>query len=51
MDSIKVSWAECGFNEIIDVKQYTKKPATKITVRKYDVLKYLKIPKEENKYE
>ncbi|MEK6946934.1 MAG: hypothetical protein AABX32_04985 [Nanoarchaeota archaeon] len=51
MNSIKVSLVNCGFSEIVDIKQYSKKPTTKITMRKYDAMRYLKIPKEENRYE
>ena len=51
MGSIKISLMNFEFSETIDVKEYSKKPETKITMRKYDTTRYLTMPKEERRYE
>ena len=51
MSSIKISSISFEFSEAIDIKEYRKKTVTKVTMRKYDVARYLAMPKEERKYE
>ena len=51
MNTIKISLEKIEFTEFIDIKHYQKKPNTRVTMRKYDVMRYLIVPKEERRYE
>ena len=51
MNSIKISLINFEFSETIGIKQYQRKTATRVTVRKYDLMRYLTMPKEERRYE
>ena len=51
MNLIKISIIKIEFKEFVEVKQYMKKPASKVTSRKYDFMRHMAFPREERKYE
>jgi len=51
MNSIKISLMNFEFRATIDIKKYQKKPCSRITLRKYDVMRHWITLGEENRYE